>query len=40
MKILEFYQQRVISKLAFFFLCLGMITFLGHIVMKDEETRG
>ena len=38
MKILECYQPRGIAKLAFFVLCLGMIPFCGHLVMKDEET--
>ena len=38
MKVLECYQPRGIAKLAFFVLCLGMIPFCGHLVMKDEET--
>ena len=28
------------SKISFFVLCLGMIPFCGHLVMKDEETSG
>ena len=40
MKVLECYQTRGIAKLAFFVLCLGMIPFCGHLVMKDEETSG
>ena len=39
-KVLECYQPRGIAKLAFFVLCLGMIPFCGHLVMKDEETSG
>ena len=39
-KVVECYQPRGLAKLAFLVLCLGMIPFCGHLVMKDEETSG